>query len=402
MKRFDCFFLMLLIVIAFPFSGCSHDRSIKQQHHTYSFKNCDTIVCDKFKLVNSLSTVGHSKMSIYPIGDNDSFNIQQQLLKSYLEKYSEIESHSGFVKIPKIKKNLLIGDTNFSIKLIKQFLFQTDDIALLDTTPIFDTVLLVGIKSFQSRMGYQPTGHLSTSIIAEMNVPAKVRMKQMERNIEKFKKFNPNQFSNYLLVNIPEFKLHLYESNRLLWSMKIIVGKTSHPTAVFENKIQYVVFSPYWNVPRSILINELMPLINHNKKYLSNNNMEWVGGNLRQRPGPDNPLGLVKFLFPNKYNMYLHDTPAKSLFSQNKRTFSHGCIRIAEAKKLAEYLLKNDPDWNKSSIQNAMNARVERFVKLKKPLPIFIAYFTSWIDEEGKLQFRKDIYNKENNAVKQL
>ena len=399
MKSIDLLNIIFLLLILFPLSGCSNDGSLKKQPiSTLEIKSTDTMLSNDNVDTLIESSDNSSQKIISQYSETDSLNVQEALLSNYLIKYREIESKAGFVKIPAVKRIFSIGDTAFSIKLIKQFLFQTQDINIIDTTFVFDSVLLAGVQSFQSRMGYQPNGKISKTIIDEMNVPVTSRINQIVSNIEKFKVFNPKRFTNYLLVNIPEFKLHLIEDNQLLWSMKIIVGKTSHPTAEFENQIQFVVFSPYWNVPRSILINELMPLINRNKKYLAMNHMEWVGDNIRQRPGPDNPLGLVKFLFPNRYNMYLHDTPAKSLFNQDKRTFSHGCIRIAEAKKLAEYLLKNEVEWSKIKIEDAMHAKVERFVKLKKPLPIFIAYFTSWVDEKGKLQFRKDIYKKEKKV----
>ncbi len=325
----------------------------------------------------------------------DSVNSQIYLLRNYFLKYNEIEKKGGFVAIPPIKKTISIRDTAFSVKYIKKYLFQTGDITIKDTGNVFDSMLLSGIKSIQYRFGLIQTGKITKSLIAEMNVPIKRRLHQININIERYNKFNRENIADYVLVNIPEYKLHLVENNHELWSMDIIVGKIKNPTAIFDNKIQYVVFSPYWNVPNSILNNELIPLIKKNKFYITKHNMEWVGGKLRQRPGPDNPLGLIKFLFPNRYNIYLHDTPVKSLFKQEKRIFSHGCIRIAEAQKLAEYLLRNDTSWTIQKIKDAMNAKEERFVKIKVPFMVFIDYFTSWVDMNGLLHFRKDIYKKD-------
>ena len=127
--------------------------------------------------------------------------------------------------------------------------------------------------------------------------------------------------------------------------------------------------------------------------------MEWYGNTVRQRPGPDNPLGLVKFLFPNSYNIYLHDSPSRSLFEEQQRTFSHGCIRVAEARKLAKYLLRNDTAWTESRIDEAMNLGKEQYVALSKTIPVNIVYFTAWVDRSGKINFRNDVYKRDSRVM---
>jgi murein L,D-transpeptidase YcbB/YkuD len=209
---------------------------------------------------------------------------------------------------------------------------------------------------------------------------------------------------DYLAVNIPEFKLHVYHADSLLWSCNVVVGKDVHKTVVFSGEVKYVVFSPYWNVPTSIVKNEIMPAMARNSNYISRNNMEITGyhGNVpivRQKPGPTNSLGLVKFLFPNSHSIYLHDSPAKSLFDQSSRAFSHGCIRVQEPLKLAEFLLKDEPEWDENSITQAMNRGVERTVTLKKEVPVFITYFTAFVDRAGKINFRKDIYDRDERLA---
>ncbi|MBL7764013.1 MAG: L,D-transpeptidase family protein [Chitinophagaceae bacterium] len=211
---------------------------------------------------------------------------------------------------------------------------------------------------------------------------------------------NPPQ--EYLLVNIPAYKLFVYEKGTLAWDMNVVVGSVAHNTVIFRGDMKYVVFSPYWNVPPGILKNEILPGIKKNPGYLARHNMEWNNGAVRQKPGPNNSLGLVKFLFPNSYNIYLHDTPAKSLFSETNRAFSHGCIRLGEPKKLAEYLLRNDSTWTKDRITKAMNSGKEQFVTLKQTIPVFIGYFTSWVDRDGKLNFRDDIYGHDKKMAEQL
>jgi murein L,D-transpeptidase YcbB/YkuD len=213
--------------------------------------------------------------------------------------------------------------------------------------------------------------------------------------------------SDYVAVNIPEFKMHVYHADSLLWSCSVVVGKTQHPTTAFYGEIQYVVFSPYWNVPPGILTNEVLPGIKRNSTYLQQHNMEITGYRdglpvVRQKPGDDNSLGLVKFLFPNSYNIYLHDTPSKSLFGETSRAFSHGCIRIAEPAKFAGFLLKDDGIWDDKKISQSMHAGKERYVTLKKRVPVFIAYFTAFADRAGHLNFRKDIYKLDERLAQML
>lgn len=184
--------------------------------------------------------------------------------------------------------------------------------------------------------------------------------------------------------------------------MNAVVGKSVHKTVIFNGKLQYVVFSPYWNVPSGIMKNEVLPGIRRNPNYLKNHNMEWNGKTVRQRPGPANPLGKVKFLFPNQYDIYLHDSPSKGLFNEDTRAFSHGCIRLADARALAIYLLRNDPAWTIPNIDREMNSGKEKWVTLKDQVPVFIAYFTAWVDSQGRLNWRKDIYNRDERLAATL
>jgi murein L,D-transpeptidase YcbB/YkuD len=202
-------------------------------------------------------------------------------------------------------------------------------------------------------------------------------------------------------VNIPQFSLTAYNKENIIFKCKVVVGKSTNKTMIFKGDMKYIVFSPYWNIPESIIKKEILPKLQKNPNYLEQNNMEWWnGGKIRQRPGVDNALGLVKFVFPNSYNIYLHDTPSKHLFNAEKRTFSHGCIRISEPVKMIEYLLQNDSSWNSERIYNAMYGGYERQVQLKKNIPVYIVYFTAFVDEKGLLNFRKDIYNRDEALKK--
>lgn len=176
---------------------------------------------------------------------------------------------------------------------------------------------------------------------------------------------------------------------------------------MFTGKLNQVVFSPYWNVPESIVEKEVMPSMQKNPNYLADNNMEITGEEnglpvVRQLPGDKNSLGRVKFLFPNSYDIYFHDTPAKGLFSKDKRAYSHGCIRLSEPEKFAEYLLKDDSNWPPEKIAEAMATDEEKFVRVKHPVPVFITYYTAWVDENGLLNFRDDIYGRDTVMQKKM
>jgi murein L,D-transpeptidase YcbB/YkuD len=166
--------------------------------------------------------------------------------------------------------------------------------------------------------------------------------------------------------------------------------------------MSYIVFSPYWNVPQSIINKEIKPGMAKNKNYLAQKHLEWNNGAVRQAPGVNNSLGLVKFLFPNSNNIYLHDTPAKSLFQSENRAFSHGCVRVAKPKELAIELLKDDPKWNPEKIDKAMHAGKENWYTLKKKVPVYIGYFTAWVDRKGQLNFYKDVYQRDESLIKLL
>ena len=329
-------------------------------------------------------------------------NRQYNLLKNYLLKYYIIKRNGGWQKINAEKKSYKLENSSATIALIKKRLLMEGDLTQNDTTGVFDTATQNVVKNFQHRYGLKEDGVADSSIINEMNKPVDEAIRKILINMERIRWVPALPTTDYLLVNIPEFRLHAYEKGNYQWSMNVVVGSEMHSTVIFTGTLKYVVFSPYWNVPASILKNEILPAISRNKNYLAAHNMEWNGNTVRQKPGPGNSLGLVKFLFPNSYNIYLHDTPSKSLFDENKRAFSHGCIRLSEPKKLAVFLLRNDKNWDSQKITKAMNAGKEQYVTLKEPVPVFIGYFTSWVDRNGKLNFRDDVYGHDKKMSDHL
>jgi murein L,D-transpeptidase YcbB/YkuD len=200
----------------------------------------------------------------------------------------------------------------------------------------------------------------------------------------------------------------VYDSGNVVLSMNVIVGSAANNTVIFNGNLKYIVFAPYWNVPPSIVKKEILPAISRNPNYLAKNNMEITGHSgglpeVRQKPGEKNSLGLVKFLFPNNFNIYLHDTPNRDLFTESSRGFSHGCIRISEPKKFAEYLLRNDTvNYPSAKIDSLMHNPKEKWVTLNKTVPVFIGYFTAWVDKQGVLNFRKDIYKHDEVMASKL
>lgn len=333
---------------------------------------------------------------------------QYELLKVFLSKFRKLDS--GLNEWPIInpeKTAFRLNDSSATIAQIKKRLFILDDFKGDTSSKLFDQELLTAIQDYQARLGLSADGAIGKGTINTLNISPKERIKQILVNMERSRWLPLSLQENYLAVNIPEFKLHVYHADSLLWSTNVVVGKDLHQTVTFSGDLKYVVFSPYWNIPPSIVRNEIVPAMKKNSNYISRNNMEitgYSGGlpNIRQKPGPNNSLGLVKFLFPNSYNIYLHDTPAKSLFSESSRAFSHGCVRVEEPEKLAQFLLQGDSTWNNEAIKKAMHSGTEKYVTLKKPVPVFITYFTAFVDRQGKINFRPDIYERDERLASML
>jgi murein L,D-transpeptidase YcbB/YkuD len=335
------------------------------------------------------------------------FNSQYKKLEEQLQFFYQLQKKYPTDTIANIPKNISIGDSsNLTIEL-KQRLFLLGDLAENDGIKKFDTTLQKAVKRFQKRFGLPVNGTVGNKLINELNIPIKKRIETILINIERARWLPAEKDSNYFLVNIPEYKLHVFDSTINTWDMNVIVGKTATGTVIFNGNLKYIVFSPYWNIPSNIVKNEILPGIKRNRNYLDKNDMEKYGGDanlpmIRQKPGPKNSLGLVKFLFPNNFDIYFHDTPNRDLFTANNRNLSHGCIRLGEPKKFAEYLLRNDTTYTSSKIDSLMNLPKEKWITLPKSIPVFIVYFTSWVDKNGVLNFRNDIYGHDSKMSEKL
>ncbi len=222
--------------------------------------------------------------------------------------------------------------------------------------------------------------------------------------MERCRWLSPSLIENeqYIVVNIPSFTLTYFKDSKPALISKVVVGKSLNKIVVFSGQMSQVIFSPYWNVPPSILRKEILPAIAKNSNYLAKNDMGWVGNRVRQRPGPQNALDKVKFIFPNSHIIFMHDTPAKSLFDKERRAFSHGCIRLEKPRELAIKILEDDENWTVEKIDAAMNREVEKTYNLKTKIPVYIGYFTSWVDREGEVYFYDDIYGHDARLLETL
>jgi murein L,D-transpeptidase YcbB/YkuD len=337
-------------------------------------------------LLSERSIITQDTMAVYS---------QYEMLKNYLRKYRAIERGGGFPHINNAERPYRKGDTAAAIRSIREYLYLTGDLSNDTPSNVFDDGLESAVKKFQLRHGRYPDGVAGTNTLFEMTVPIKERILQILVNMERCRWIPLDMKGDYLFVNIPAFSLNIFANDSVIKSMRVVVGKKMNKTAIFTGKVNAIVFNPYWYVPPGIYRKEILPEIAKDSAYLKKNHMEWSGNTLRQKPGPDNPLGRIKFVFPNSFNIYLHDTPGKQLFEKEQRDFSHGCIRIEDPLWLCKYLLKEDSSWNNGKIEKIISKGKEHFVPLKKSLPVYISYFTAWVDRTGKLQFRKDIYKKD-------
>ncbi|HMJ46740.1 MAG TPA: L,D-transpeptidase family protein [Ferruginibacter sp.] len=351
---------------------------------------------DPVYLADSLITKKHKDNKYYE-DVNDSY----KKLKDQLEKYVVIQKAGGWPLVNVPVKQLKKGVSFPAIVVLKKRLQLSGDLAANDTSAVFNDTLATAIMNFQARHGYTPDGKLTDAQLKDMNVPAISRIQQILINMGRMQWMVNEPKGRMIVVNIPEFILHVKDGTNKVFDMAVVVGKEGHNTTIFTGTLNQVVFSPYWNVPPSIVKKEILPSIEKNPGYLASQNMEITGNEgglpvVRQLPGDKNSLGKVKFLFPNSFDIYFHDTPAKALFDKDKRAYSHGCIRLSDPVKMANYVLKDDPSWDALKIEDAMNSGVEKFVKVKDPIPVLITYYTAWVDDAGALHFADDIYNHDS------
>ena len=331
---------------------------------------------------------------------------QYYLLKKGLKRYQDVQSKGGWGKIdfPSNVKALKEGDSAQAIAQIRYRLFMSGDLAKDSKSTMFDGELKEGLAKYETRHNRKVDHIITPSLAKEMSISVEDRIKTIIVNMERCRWIDPEIMNSpeLVAVNIPSYKLNYLKDGKSVLESNVVVGKELNKTVVFSGMMSYIVFSPYWNIPRSIIEKEIKPGIEKNSNYLEEKNMEWNDGNVRQKPGKANSLGLVKFMFPNSNNIYLHDTPSKSLFNRESRAFSHGCVRVEKARDLAVAIMDEQNKMSASAIDEAMNSGTEKSVSLKRKIPVYISYFTAWADKNGNVNFYEDIYNRDNRLAQLL
>jgi murein L,D-transpeptidase YcbB/YkuD len=257
----------------------------------------------------------------------------------------------------------------------------------------FDQDLHLALKHFQDRHAIDGDGRLGEKTLDELNRPIEQRIAEIKLNLDRWRWLPHDLGKMYLMVNVAGFEMEVVENNRVIEAMNVVVGKPGWATPIFADTLEHLVVNPYWNVPASIAQEEVLPAIARDPGYLERNNMERTSdGGFRQRPGPKNALGEFKFLFPNPHNVYLHDTPADALFSRSSRAFSHGCIRIERPRDLAYLLGSKLARKSPAQIDRLSALSSEQWVALKRKIPVYVLYFTTWVDDDGTVRYHHDVY----------
>jgi murein L,D-transpeptidase YcbB/YkuD len=329
---------------------------------------------------------------------------QYYKLRNVLQRYRDIEKNGGWKPIfldPDLKA-YNPGDTAIAIRQIRERLFVTGDLKQNTGSNRYDDEMVAAVNKYQARNGKKADPLIKPKLIQEMNTPISRLIKTIMVNMERCRWISPEMFKagEFIVVNIPSYKLNLYRDGKSEFESPVVVGTSMTKTVIFSGNMSYIVFSPYWNLPQSIINKEVKPGMARNKNYLASHNMEWNNGQVRQKPGKRNSLGLVKFMFPNSHSIYLHDTPSKSLFEKESRAFSHGCVRVGKPRELAISILKDDPNWTPQKIDEAMNAGRERSYTLKNKIPVYIGYFTAWVNTGGEISFFEDVYDRDERLAK--
>lgn len=422
------------------------ETEIKASWDKYSLNKDSKLLLKKVIEKNDLSSVLDEIDFNYP---------QVKELVLAIGELEKVSAKGGYTKIPE-SKSLRVGDVSQTLPFLRKRLFESNDLTVrcennieaqnlithsINTNEnglsevnselkklsancenIFDEDLKNAVISFQKKHGLSSDGVVGGQTQRFLNISADKKISIIRLNLERMRWLPRDLGEKYLLVNVPEYKLRLYENNHIILNMAVIVGDKKFPTPIFSDKMSYVVLNPSWNIPDSIAKNEIIPKLLKDPNYLADKGIDIYAGwngtpekvdsnniidsailedeeylkNFRfsQTSNHDNPLGKIKFMFPNKYSVYIHDTPAKSLFANARRAYSHGCIRLSKPEELLSIIANEDKNLDIQKANEILSSKVsEKSIGLDKKIPIHIIYLTSWVDENGVLQFREDIYN---------
>lgn len=358
-------------------------------------------------------------------------------LKKKLAHFRAKNGTTEWTRIPAKKKGLKPGQSHDHVALVRKRLIEEGayEPAFAELSPegtrqtslgverprYYDPGLVKAVKSYQKRHGIRPDGVVGRRTVQALNTPLSKRIAQVLVNMERYRWLPRELGKRHVFVNQTDYRMKVIDNGKVIHSARVIIGKPKHKTPIFSNEIKFVVFNPYWNVPRSIIKNEMLPQLQADPYFLERQGYEvrmtqsrrrssfgesffsWSQPEIsarnivsvRQPPGPRNALGRVKFLFPNRHHIYMHDTPGKYLFARTRRAFSHGCVRVQNANKFAEVLLKLDANWSPKQVKRAIASGQNRSVTLKRKVPVHLTYLTTWVDDDGHINSRPDIYNRD-------
>jgi murein L,D-transpeptidase YcbB/YkuD len=323
---------------------------------------------------------------------------QYRALMQVLSRLLEVKQSGGWQPIP--EGSLAAGDSSPAVAALRQRLARSEDTreatmaARGQQRPmVYDQELQNALKHFQQRHGIEGDGRIGAKTLEELNHGVDERIDEVRLNLDRWRWLPHDLGEMYIMVNVAGFEMSVVEKGKQIEGMNVVVGKPTWATPIFADTLEHIVVNPYWNVPPSIAQDEIIPAVAQDPGYLARNNMERTSdGGFRQRPGPKNALGEFKFLFPNSHDVYLHDTPADQLFSRSSRAFSHGCIRLERPRDLAYLLGQKLADKSPEQIDRLRRTGSEQWINVKRKIPVYILYFTTWVDDDGTVRYHHDVY----------
>jgi murein L,D-transpeptidase YcbB/YkuD len=316
-------------------------------------------------------------------------------LRNAVAAYRDVAAAGGWPTVPDGPK-LERGTADARIPAVRARLAAAGELSGTDvSSPLYDAALRQAVEGFQARHGLARDGVIGPGTLEALNVPVGMRLATMTANLRRLQQQGRDWGRSYIAVNIAAAQYRLVKDGQTVFEQVAIVGQPEWKTPEVDSEIDRIELNPFWTVPPRIARLEVQPAIAKDPDYLAKNNMREVGGLYRQDPGPVNALGKAKFLFPNSYDVYLHDTNSPRLFTRDRRFLSHGCVRIPNAVELAGLLLQDDADWTREKIEQAIGRGKNRSITLARPVPVHLVYDTAWVDDSGAVQFRPDIYGRD-------
>lgn len=320
-------------------------------------------------------------------------------LAAAIATYRAIAAAGGWGSVPAAATALKPGEIDLRVPALRARLAVTDGVPASAATPyVYDDVLAAGVRGFQARHGLEIDGVVGRATLEALNVPVEARLDAMTRSLAKMARQEPAWGERYIAVNAAAATYRYVDGGTVI-AGPAIVGKPTWQTPELDSVIDRIDFNPSWTVPQRIAAAEIWPKVRKDKSYLAKHNMTLAGGMIRQRPGPGNPLGQVKFSFDNPYSVYLHDTNSRALFAKAERHLSHGCVRVSDAMTLARILIAGNAGWSEARIEAALAETGTTRVALDRPIPVHIVYNTAWVAEDGTINLRPDVYNRDTKQI---